>query len=129
MEKVPGISEKSGFGGFSRLCKSKFVGFSVVTFSGSHAQIFLYWPYCPYAENPSDRFFRDTLEKKDHGTILLKCDFHDLQGIVIIRQVFERFSIHRERHGFHHTGSSFSKIQQRRKTWLVEFFPLHWLQL
>ena len=28
--------------------------------SGSHAQIFLHWPLCPSAENPSDRIFRDT---------------------------------------------------------------------
>lgn len=40
-------------GGFSRPGKVQLVRFSVVTFSGSHARIFLHWPFCPYVENPS----------------------------------------------------------------------------
>ena len=31
--------------------------------SGSHAQNFLHWSFCPCAENPSDRILRDTLKK------------------------------------------------------------------
>ena len=48
-------------GGFSHPGKSQLGRFSAVTFSGSHAQIFLHWPLGPYAENPSDRILKDTL--------------------------------------------------------------------
>ena len=40
--------------------------------SGSHAQIFLHWSLGPYAENPSDRNFRDTLNpQKRHNKITI----------------------------------------------------------
>ena len=69
------------------------------------------------------------LKKMFMGLYLLKCDFHDLQGIGIIRQVFERFSVHWEWHGFISPDHPFQKYNKGEKTWLVEFFPLHWLQL
>ena len=48
-------------GGFSHLSKVRLERFSVVTFSGSHAQIFLHRLFCSSAENPSARINRDTL--------------------------------------------------------------------
>jgi hypothetical protein len=42
------------FGGFLRPGEVQLARSSVVTFSGSHTRIFLHWPFCPYAENPSE---------------------------------------------------------------------------
>ena len=50
-------------GGFSHLSKVRLERFSVVTFSGSHARIFLHRLFCSSAENPSAQLNRYPLKK------------------------------------------------------------------